>query len=315
MRLLFAGTPAVAVPGLEALVGAGHDVALVLTRPDAPVGRKRVLTPSPVATAAESLGIPVLRASRVDDAVAEAIAEADVDLAVVIAYGGLVPQAALDLPRFGWINLHFSLLPAWRGAAPVQRGIMAGDARGGATIFRLVKELDAGPVFASVPYSFGAEETAGEALEALSARGAELLVETVAGIASGELGPVEQRGETSYAHKLTAEDGRIDWSADARAVDALIRGVTPEPGAFTELGGVRLKVLRARRAVGGAHDAAAQPGTLQLVAGHLLVECGADPGDRGAVELLEVQPAGRNPMPAADWARGLPGGGAGLRLG
>jgi len=310
MRILFAGTPAVAVPGLDALVQAGHEIALVLTRPDAPLGRKRVLTASPVAARAEQLGLPVLRSARIDAPATEAIAAAAPELGVVIAYGGLVPPAALAVPPRGWLNLHFSLLPAWRGAAPVQRAIMAGEAEGGVSVFRLVRELDAGPLLATAPYRFGTEQTAGEALEALAGLGARVLTDTVAALAAGTAREREQEGEPSYAAKLSAEDGRIDWGADSRAVDALIRGVTPEPGAFTELRGARVKVLRARRAAAGSPDPSAAPGTLLPAGGRILVACGA-----GAVELLQVQPAGRTPMRAADWARGLPGGGAGALLG
>src|SRR5690242_10789804 len=185
MRLVFAGTPAPAVPSLRRLAASAHDIAAVITRQDAPLGRKRVLTPSPVATAAEELGLPVIRADRLDAAATAEIAALEPDLGVIVAYGGLVREPLLSTPAHGWINLHFSLLPRWRGAAPVQHALIAGDARTGASVFQLVAELDAGDVFAEVAYRPAPDATAGDVLAALAEAGAELLAHVVDGIAAG----------------------------------------------------------------------------------------------------------------------------------
>src|SRR5690606_31763576 len=194
MRLVFAGTPAPAVPTLHALAEQ-HDIVAVITRPDAPLGRKRVLTPSPVAAAAEELGLPVIKAARLDDEVTARIAALDPDLGVIVAYGGLVREPLLSTPAHGWINLHFSLLPAWRGAAPVQRALIAGDAQIGVSVFQLVPELDAGDVFGMRPVSLPGDATAGRALDILAADGAALTRDIVAGIADGTAAAVPQRGE------------------------------------------------------------------------------------------------------------------------
>ncbi|MCD2442284.1 methionyl-tRNA formyltransferase [Agromyces sp. SYSU K20354] len=297
MRLVFAGTPAPAVPTLERLVAGQHEVVGVVTRPPAPLGRKRVLTPSPVAQAAERLGLPVIDAARLDDRATAAIAALEPDLGVIVAYGGLVREPLLSLPGHGWINLHFSLLPAWRGAAPVQRALIAGDAATGASVFQLVAELDAGDVFATVQRAVAAGETAGELLDALATTGAELTAGVVDAIASGTAIATPQAGDPTFAPKLTIDDARLDWSQPTASVDARFRGVTPEPGAFTEVGGARLKVLGARPFDGRANLDA---GVVRAEGKHLLVGT-AD----GAVELLRVQPAGRTAMGAADWWRGL----------
>lgn len=299
MRLVFAGTPAVAVPTLDALVGAGHDVAAVVTRPDAPVGRKRILTPSPVAARADELGLPVIHAARLRDDETRRITELDVDLGVVVAYGGLIRRPLLETPRHGWINLHFSLLPAWRGAAPVQRAVLAGDETTGVSVFRLDEGMDTGPWFVRRPVDIDPDETAGELLERLGADGAGDVLDVVAGIERGEAVATPQDGTPSHAAKLTAADGRIDWNQSARLVLARIRGATPEPGAATELDGARMKVLRAR-----ASDARAEgePGTIRLEGGRALVDA-----RDGSIELVTVQPAGKQGMAAADWLRGAAG--------
>lgn len=306
MRLVFAGTPQLAVPTLEALVAAGHEVAAVLTRPDAPVGRKRVLTPSSVAAAATALGLPVLRATRPGPQEAAEIAARSPELGVVVAYGGILREPLLSTPRHGWINLHFSMLPRWRGAAPVQRGIIAGEKTTGVSIFRLEEGLDTGPLFFQREVAIGDEETAGELLGRLAAEGADDVVATVGDIAAGAV-PIPQQGASSYASKLERGDAVIDWSQDAAGIVARIRGVTPEPGAITTFGEASLKVLRAR--TGGAAAPVTPPGTLYRDGRRVLVAAGI-----GAVELLEVQPAGKRAMPAADWLRGLPDA-DGIRLG
>ena len=297
MRVLFAGTPAVAVPSLNALVEAGFEVVAVLTRPDAPVGRKRVLTPSPVAVRAAELGIEVIHAARVDAEATARVSAVKPDVAAIVAYGGLVPPAALGIPRHGWINLHFSLLPAWRGAAPVQRAVMAGDDVTGAVTFQLEEGLDTGPVFGTLTESVGPEDTAGELLERLSHSGAVLLAQTLSAIEAGKAFPQPQAGEVSHAPKLTLEDGHLQWNHPALAIGRQARGVTPEPGAWTFLDGQRVKLepVRLRPDVTGL-----APGTLFLEGKSVLVGTGSH-----AVELTRIQPAGKKMMAAADWARGM----------
>ncbi|MGT2426961.1 methionyl-tRNA formyltransferase [Amnibacterium kyonggiense] len=296
MRIIFAGTPDAAVPSLEALAASTHEVVRVVTRPPAPLGRKRVLTPSPVEARAVELGLPVLRASRLrEDETAELVA-LDADLAVVVAYGGLVREPLLSAPRLGWVNLHFSLLPRWRGAAPVQRAIIAGDRETGVEVFRLEAGLDTGPVVASERVAIGALETAGHLLARLAPIGARVLADAVDRLADGTAVAVPQTGEPTLAPKLVLADGRLDWTESAERVLARARGVTPEPGAWTTAGDRRVKVLEAapaRDARGGG------PGAVTVQGGRVLVGCGD-----GALELLRVQPEGRAAMPADAWLRG-----------
>ncbi|MBF0815390.1 methionyl-tRNA formyltransferase [Microbacterium paludicola] len=299
MRIVFAGTPSVAVPSLRALHAAGHDIAAVVTRPDAPLGRKRVMTPSPVAAAAAELGLPVIKAARLDAEATERITQLQPELAVVVAYGGLVREPLLSQPPHGWINLHFSLLPRWRGAAPVQRALIAGDRVTGAAVFRLVPELDAGDVFGELRYDVPEDATAGDVLDALAESGAGLLTEVVAGIAAGTAVATPQVGEPTHAAKLTIDDGLLAWSEPAERVLDRFRGVTPEPGAHTTLDGARFKILAARRADGAGHLA---PGEVAPVAGGILVGTGTDP-----ILVERVQPAGKAAMGASDWARGTRG--------
>ncbi|WP_138413776.1 methionyl-tRNA formyltransferase [Sinomonas gamaensis] len=297
MRVLFAGTPRVAVPSLERLVtDPGMDVVGVLTRPDAPIGRKRVLTPSPVAARAAALGLPVIKASRITAETTQEIADLEPDVAAIVAFGGLVPPAALAVPPHGWVNLHFSLLPAWRGAAPVQHAVIHGDDVVGASTFKLEEGLDTGPVYGTMAVTPEQEATSGELLEELAASGAELLARTLEGIADGSLVPRPQEGEPTYAPKLTIEDGRIDWSQPAVAIHRRARGVTPEPGAWTVLDGQRFKLEppRLRPDVGDL-----PMGELAWDGKVLLVGTATHP-----VELMRVQPAGKKMMAAADWARG-----------
>ncbi|MDE8587774.1 MULTISPECIES: methionyl-tRNA formyltransferase [Micrococcaceae] len=297
MRVLFAGTPAVAVPSLDALVNAGFNVVAVLTRPDAPLGRKRVLTPSPVAQRAAELGIEVIRAARVDAEAIASISAVQPDVAAIVAYGGLVPRDALGIPRHGWVNLHFSLLPAWRGAAPVQRSIMAGDDVTGAVTFQLEEGLDTGPVFGTLTESVKPQDTAGDLLERLSHSGAVLLAQTLSAIDAGKAAPQPQAGDVTLAPKLTLEDGHLNWAHPALAISRQARGVTPEPGAWTVLDGQRVKLepVRLRPDVSGL-----APGSVALRDKAVLVGTGSH-----AVELTRIQPAGKKMMAAADWARGL----------
>ena len=297
LRLLFAGSPEVAVPSLDALLESDHEVAGVLTRTDSAQGRRRVMTPTPVAARAEQADIDVIRANRLDDAASNAIDALKVDLGVIVAYGGLVPKSVLTIPRLGWINLHFSLLPQWRGAAPVQRAIMGGDTVAGATVFQLVEKLDAGDVFATMTEPIGAQQTAGALLNQLSFSGANLLSRVVDSLADGSALAVPQSGEVTVAPKLTLDDGRIDWSQPAQAVHNQIRGVTPEPGASTQVDGKRLKVLEAAI----ARETPALPaGHIDFVAKKVFVGTATEP-----IELLRVHPEGRNAMDAAAWWRGL----------
>ena len=286
-----------AVPSLDALVKAGFDVVAVLTRPDAPVGRKRVLTPSPVAARAMELGIEVIRAAKVDADTTARIEEFAPDVAAIVAYGGIVPKAALGVPRHGWVNLHFSLLPAWRGAAPVQRSIIAGDDVTGAVTFQLEEGLDTGPVFGTLTETVRPEDTAGDLLERLSISGAVLLSQTLSAIDAGQAAPQPQNGEISLAPKLTLDDGRLDWQQPALALNRRARGVTPEPGAWTTLEGQRVKL----------EPVTLRPGIMDLPPGSIRVEGKSVLVGTGshAVELGRIQPAGKKMMSSADWARGL----------
>ena len=297
MRIIFAGSPAAAVPSLRAIAASGHELVAVLTREDSPFGRKRTLTPTPVATVAAELGIPVIKADRLIPVAGE-IAALDADLGVIVAYGGLVREPLLSAPRHGWINLHFSLLPRWRGAAPVQRAIMAGDDVTGASVFQLVEELDAGPVFGRFTQSIGRRETAGHLLDSLAEAGAGLLAGVIDAIADGSARAEEQVGDVTLAPKLSIEDGRIDWSASAETIDRRIRGVTPEPGASTTVDGNRLKILDAAPARDRPRLA---PGVLKEDAG-ILVGTASTP-----IELVTVQPAGKTAMSAEAWWRGRSG--------
>jgi len=297
VRVLFAGTPAVALPSLEALRADGHEIVAVLTRPDAPVGRKRVLTPSPVAARAQDLGLPVIKAGRIDAAAVAAIAEAAPDVAAIVAYGALIPEDALSLPPHGWINLHFSLLPAWRGAAPVQHALINGDEVTGATTFLLEKGLDSGPVYGTMTESVRATDTSAALLERLSHSGAVLLAQTLAALDAGQAAGVPQHGDVSLAPKLTLEDGHVHWEHPALAISRRVRGVTTEPGAWTTLGGQRFKLgpVALRPDVSGL-----APGRVRLDGRAVLVGTGSH-----AVQLADVQPAGKKLMNASDWARGL----------
>ncbi len=274
-------------------------MAAVLTRPDARAGRGRKVSRSPVALRAEAAGIPVLqpRSPREPEFLAH-LADLAVDCAPVVAYGALVPQAALDLPRHGWVNLHFSLLPAWRGAAPVQHAIMAGDEITGASTFLLEAGLDTGPVFGTITEPIGPRDTAGDLLARLAASGAGLLVATLDGIEAGALVPEPQPAEgISLAPRIETADARIDWSLPAHVVERRIRGVTPAPGAWTTWRGDRLRVGPVSWLLDGP----------SLDEGEVLFESGdvyVGTGNGAPVLLDEVQPAGKRMLPAEDWARG-----------
>ncbi len=302
MRLLFAGTPEIAVPALDALAASRHEVVAVLTRPDARSGRGRRVLRSPVARWADDAGLPVLQPRRLSepDALA-AIRDLGPDCAPVVAYGNLIPVAALDLPRHGWVNLHFSLLPAWRGAAPVQHALMAGDEITGATTFAIEQGLDTGAVYGVLTERVRPDDTAGELLTRLAQAGAGLLVATLDGIEDGTVQARPQAEDgVSLAPKITAEDARIDWATPASAIERRIRGCTPDPGAWTTWRADRLGVGPVSSAVpDGLLDRDPVAGELVVTRHAVIVGTGSDP-----VVLGEVTPAGRRPMRAVDWARG-----------
>lgn len=325
MRLVFAGTPQAAVPALDALLASGHEVAAVVTRPDAPAGRGLHRSPSPVAERADAAGVEVLKPPRPrDPGFLDRLRAIAPDCCPVTAYGALIPRSALDIPRHGWVNLHFSLLPAWRGAAPVQHAILHGDDMTGATTFRLVQELDAGPVFGMLTEPVRPRDTAGELLARLAVSGAGLLVATLDGIESGQLEARPQPAEgVSLAPKITAEDARVRWDRPALAVDRQIRACTPGPGAWTVLGDARIKLwpLEAAGPAGaggnGTGAGTAGPGSAgagglpgpgealapgELRAGRSAVLVGTA---TGPVRLGDVQPPGKRRMRAVEWARGL----------
>lgn len=298
MKLVFAGTPEVALPALEALIESRHEVAAVVTRPDAPAGRGRKLVASPVAQLAEQAGIEVLKPGRPREPEFLArLAEIAPDCCPVVAYGALLPKAALDVPRLGWVNLHFSLLPAWRGAAPVQHAVLAGDEVTGASTFLIEEGLDSGPVYGTVTELVRFDDTSGDLLERLSRSGARLLAATMDGIESGQLEPRPQPADgISLAPKIGVEDARVDWTAPALRVDRLVRGCTPAPGAWTVFRGERLKLGPVRLAVGRSELG---PGEIAVAKNTVRVGTGSH-----EVELGEVQPQGKKRMAAGDWARG-----------
>ena len=296
MKIIFAGTPEAAVPTLEALISSDFEVVAVLTRPDAPQGRKRILTPSPVAQLAIAQGIPVIYANRIEDEVQKAIEDSAADLGVVVAYGALLPQQTLDSVKLGWINLHFSTLPHWRGAAPVQWQVISGASQAGSSVFQLVQELDAGDVYDSREWPILPDETAGELLTRLSVLGAQQVLDVVRSIDTRFAEPKPQIGESTYARKLSLDDGHLNLSQDSESVYNQFRGVTPEPGAFVLFGDERLKIIEARLGT----DEEVVPSAITSVSKKLYLGCVT-----GSLELISVQPAGKQGMSAMDWFRGL----------
>lgn len=295
MRLAFMGTPAFAVPTLDALAAAGFDIAAVYSQPPRPAGRGKRLQPSAVHARAEALGLAVRTPVTLRDAAAQAaFAGLGLDAAVVVAYGLILPRPVLDAPRLGCVNLHASLLPRWRGAAPVQRAIMAGDAETGVCVMRMEQGLDTGPVLARLSTPIGADETAGELGERLARLGAPLVVETLRALGAGRATATPQP-ETGalYAAKIDKAEARLDWGEPAEALARRIRALNPAPGAWTMLGDERLKLL-------AAHVEAGQgaPGTVLDDA--LLIACGA-----GALRIDRAQRPGRAPMDRAELLRGL----------
>ena len=299
MRLVFAGTPEPALPSLRRLIESPrHDVVAVLTRPDAVAGRRGRAAPSPVAQVAAEHGIPILRPARPNSGefVAE-LAELAPDCCAVVAYGALLGEALLAVPAHGWVNLHFSLLPAWRGAAPVQAALAAGDTVTGATTFQIERSLDSGPVYGVVTETIRPTDTAGELLGRLSVAGAGLLEATMDGIAEQKLTAVPQPAEgVSVAPKVTVDHARIRWDLPAHVVDRRIRAVTPNPGAWTMIGDLRVKV---GPVTVPEQAPELEPGRMQVSKRHVWVGTGSAP-----VQLGSVQPPGKKAMAAADWARG-----------
>jgi methionyl-tRNA formyltransferase len=289
------GTPDFAVPTLLALAEAGHEIAAVYTQPPRPAGRGRRLTPSPVAEAAAELGLDVRTPATLRDPVEQAaFAALGLDAAVVVAYGLILPRAVLNAPRHGCWNLHASLLPRWRGAAPIQRAIMAGDAETGVCVMRMEEGLDTGPVAIRAPTPIGARETAGELAGRLAAMGAPLMAAALAALAEGRLGARPQAAEgATYAAKIDKAEARIDWTLPAADIERRIRALDPAPGAWTTLGAERLKVLLA-----SVEPGAGEPGATLDDA--LLVACGRD-----ALRIETAQREGRAPMPAEELLRGF----------
>ncbi len=296
MRLVFAGTPAVALPSLDAIAASRHELLAVVTRPAAPQGRSARLVPSPVEQWATERGIEVLTPAHPRElAFRTRLAALAPDCCPVVAYGALLPERTLAIPEHGWVNLHFSLLPAYRGAAPVQRAVMDGVETTGATTFRIVRELDAGPVYSSIAEPVGPLDTAGDLLDRLSVSGASLLVETLDAIEAGAVPTPQPESGLSLAAKVEPDDVRIDWSRSAEELARLVRGAYPEPGAWTTYDGERFRVLLADDC-----DESLPLGVIDARRREVLVGTG-----QGSLRLLTVQPVGKKPMPGPDWARGV----------
>ena len=300
MRIAFAGTPEVAIPALAALVDSHHSVDLVLTRPDAPVGRGKVMTPSAIGTWAADRNLHVVKTDTLKNL---DIDFAQFDCVVVIAFGAFVPEELLNVPRHGWLNLHFSLLPTWRGAAPVQFAVMHGDESTGVTIFQIDKGMDSGPLLTQLVTDIGPRETAGELLDRLSQESVVLLLQTLAGVEAGAIRPIEQQTyDVSYAHKISSDDARIDWSLPALAIERRIRAMDPAPGAWTT--DATDPTVRFKFAPATVHTeiSTLSPGHVSQVDGRVFVGTGSC-----ALELHFIQPPGKKMMSASDWLRGRHG--------
>ena len=299
MRLIFAGTPEVTVPSLDALAASSHELVAVVTRPDAPAGRGRRLVRSPAGAWADERGIEVLTPQRPrEPEFQERLRQLAPDCVPVVAYGALVPPSALEIPKRGWVNLHFSLLPAWRGAAPVQHAVLHGDEVTGASVFELEAGMDTGPVYGTLTEQIRPADTSGDLLARLATEGAGLLVAVLDAIEAGTARAHPQPADgVSMAPKITVDDARVRWSDPAFAVDRRIRACTPAPGAWTTLRDERLKLGPVRPV---ANAAALAPGELLVERTQVLVGTATTP-----VILGEIRAAGKKPMPASDWARGL----------
>ncbi len=302
MRLVFAGTPEVALPALDAIAASRHELVAVVTRPDAPAGRGRRLVRSPVGQWADERGIEVRTPARPrEPEFLEWLAQVAPDCVPVVAYGALIPPDALQIPRYGWVNLHFSLLPAWRGAAPVQHAVLHGDEITGACVFQLEEGLDTGPIFGSLTEPIGPRDTAGDLLERLAQRGASLLVDVLDAIEDGRARAVPQPADgVTLAPKITPADARVRWEDPAFAVDRRIRACTPAPGAWTTFRGERVKLGPLAEPGDQERPESLKPGEILVERGRVLVGTATE-----AVVLGEVQPAGKRSMPADAWIRGL----------
>ncbi len=309
MRIVFAGTPANAAATLEAMHKAGLEVVAVLTRPDAPIGRKRILTPSAVATKAQELSIPVIKASNLDRTALNAIAAHEPDLGVIVAYGALLKAEALALPTYGWINVHYSLLPEWRGASPVQSSIWSGAKETGITIFQLDEGMDTGPIHLQIPTLIEPGENSGTLLRRLTSLGISGLLELVPRIAAGLAQPAPQDphllATLATAKKISRDLAKIDWAKTSSQIEHQILAMNPEPMAWTSIGGVAIRICNARALGPTAFEQLAETdsmiGSVTLSDKRVLVHC----GHNSLLQLLELQPAGKNPMNATDWSRGL----------
>ena len=306
MRIIFAGTPEPAVVALEKLLASSHEVVAVITRPDAKKGRGRTLHPSPVKALAQEHGIEVLTPTTLrpdsedGQALRSRLKELQPEAIPVVAYGNLVTKDLLELPQHGWVNLHFSLLPAWRGAAPVQAAIAAGDDVTGASTFRIEEGLDTGPVFGTVTETITGTDTADDLLTRLAYSGADLLVATMDGLEAGTLDPQAQSGEATYAPKISTAQARVEWSQPAFAIDRHIRAHTPGPGAWTMWDEARVKIGPVSLIEEAAVPQALEPGQLHIAKNAVFIGTGTQP-----VQLGKIQPPGKKMMNAADWARGL----------
>jgi methionyl-tRNA formyltransferase len=301
MRILFAGTPATAATVLESMVSSGHEVVAVLTREDALTGRKKVLTQSPVADAATKFNIPVIKANKVDEAILLQIAEHKPDLAIVVAYGVILRAGALEAIPNGWFNLHYSLLPKYRGAAPVQHSLLAGEKETGVTLFKIDQGLDTGDILGSVSTLISPDENAGELLTRLTQLGVSLLNAELPALYSGTLKLQAQTGSSSVAPKISRADAKIDFARSSIQISNLVRAMNPEPVAWCILGEEPMRVLRARAVVNSS--VVLQKGEVRVLENAVYVGC----GEQEAIELLEVQPASKTAMSAKDWANGLLG--------
>jgi methionyl-tRNA formyltransferase len=299
VRLIFAGTPEVTLPSLDALAASAHEIIAVVTRPDAPAGRGRRLVRSPAGAWADERGIEVLTPLRPrEPEFQQRLRELAPDCVPVVAYGALVPPSALEIPKHGWINLHFSLLPAWRGAAPVQHAVLHGDEVTGASVFELEAGMDTGPVYGTLTERIRPADTSGDLLARLATEGAGLLVAVLDAIEAGTARAHPQPADgVSLAPKITVEDARVRWGDPAFAVDRRIRACTPAPGAWTTLRDERLKLGPVRPV---ANAAPLAPGELLVERTQVLAGTATTP-----VILGEVRAAGKKPMSASDWARGL----------
>ena len=302
MKILFAGTPAVAVEVLDGILQAGHEVVAILTREQAPIGRKKILTASPVSKRGTELGIPVIEANSISKGVLEYIRELGADLAIVVAYGVILKKDALEAMPLGWFNLHFSVLPKWRGAAPVQRSIEAGDKETGVTLFRLDEGMDTGPVVAIANAQIHPNETADDLLSRLGKVAVTLINAEIPGLFAGTAKLSPQIGEPTYASKPTRQDAKLDFKKHADSLANTVRAMNSEPMAWCNIGADTIRIIDAA-AFRGVVDTECNPGEVLKLDQRVLVAC----GDNTWLELFKVQPSSKNGMSARDWLNAKPG--------